>query len=60
MTPAEFSLFVDAAREREEQQWERAAWMVHHMYGMQPRKKGSKPPTVDKLLGRKKKPRTEA
>ncbi len=52
MTPAEFTGWVQAYRTREERQWERVAWTISHHYAMH-MKKGKKPPTIDKLLGRK-------
>jgi len=52
MTPAEFLGFLQASRAREERQWERVAWMITHHYAIH-MKKGKRPPSVDKLLGRK-------
>jgi hypothetical protein len=52
MTPAEFSAVVSGYERAQEREWERAAWIVMHMYSPHMRK-GQKPPTVDKLLGRK-------
>ncbi len=56
MTPGEFAGFLAAYRKREEAQWERVAWMISHHYAMH-MKRGKKPPTIDRLLGRKR--RTE-
>ncbi len=52
MTPAEFRAFAAGYERRQEREWERAAWMVMHMYAPHMRR-GQKAPTVDKLLGRK-------
>lgn len=57
MTPQEFADWIEGVREREEAMWERAAWMISHQYAMHITKKGAKPPSVDKLLGRKRIPR---
>lgn len=48
MTPADFDREVRAYRERQDQQWELAAWMV--AYIINPHLK--KPVTPAKLLGR--------
>jgi len=55
MTPSEFSAMVAGYEQRQEREYERVAWLVMHMYAPH-MKKGKKPPTVDKLLGRKPKP----
>lgn len=52
MTPQEFSDWVEGYRDREERLWDRVAWMISHHYAMHI-KKGKKPPSIDKLLGRK-------
>lgn len=53
MTPTEFRAVVAGYERRQEIEWERAAWIVSHMYAMHITRKGKKPPTIDKLLGRK-------
>jgi hypothetical protein len=51
MTPAELRAVIDGHQAAERRRWERAAWMVSHMYAPH-MKKGKKPPSPDKLLGR--------
>ena len=52
MTPAEFAQVVAGYERRQEREWERVAWLVMHMYAPH-MGKHKKPPSVDKLLGRK-------
>lgn len=52
MTPAEFQQAVRGYERRWNRAIEIAAWVVMHMYAPHVRK-GKKPPSVDKLLGRK-------
>jgi hypothetical protein len=56
LTPAEFKAAVAGYERRQEREFERFAWLVMHMYAPHMRK-GQKPPSVDKLLGRKPQPR---
>lgn len=56
MTPLEFAETVRGYAKREEHEMERTAWQVMHMYALLRRKK---PPSVDRLLGRKRKPLAE-
>ncbi len=50
MTPAELQERVDAMQRAEKAEWERTAWMVHHILsGLV----GKDAPDVDELLGRK-------
>lgn len=51
MTPAEFEGQMAGYRKRQEREWERAAWIVHHGYAPH-MKRGKRPPSPDKLLGR--------
>lgn len=53
LTPAEFEEMLAAHERAHERMWELAAWVVQHLYAPHMRK-GKKPPSVDKLLGRSK------
>ena len=50
MTPADLVDHVVVHQRRQGQEWERAAWMVHHI--MSAFVGSKKAPSVDKLLGR--------
>lgn len=58
LTPAELGEMLVGAGWRDEQDWERAAWMVAHLMNIEGKvlPKGKKV-TPDSLLGRKKKPK---
>jgi hypothetical protein len=50
MTPADLAEHWDIFQRREEREWERSAWMVHHIMAAFIGSKHA--PSVDKLLGR--------
>jgi len=50
ITPTALTEHCDLYRRRQEQEWERAAWMVHHIMSAFVGSKHA--PSVDRLLGR--------
>lgn len=58
MTPAEFATHLEGYRRSQMRQWERAAWQVSLLLAPH-MKKGRRPPSVNKLLGRVGRPKND-